>query len=510
MGFAPGLRPSDGDFVLIRVNPRLRTAQVAVAACVLAAFLGSELAQGSYLWPTAVVTMVVAAILIRLTGLQGDTIFLGFVLVGYLVGNRGFAQLMPAPGIPLLPAEVALLIGCCWRIVQCAFERRLPFRHNALNWAVLAWLVAGTARVMFDVQHYRMLALRDYAQVYYAVFFFLAQHMGRHPASYRYLIACLQVGTLVLVPMYVLFQIFPQFFMNQLTVAGTPLIYYKGDIVVTFLAVGALLVFHKATGRQRYGAWLLAAIMLLLVFAGGNRASLLGTVIASGLLLLAGRWRWPAFQGTLALGALLGLIGLATILNHAWSGQKLHSLFDQALSVADVTGSQRYESTESFNKGDNNRFRLVWWRNVAEKTWNSNPVFGLGFGADLARGFVQEYYPDSDEEFTTRSPHNVFLTVFARMGVIGLAVWLAFVGILSRDTWRALRRSSDPVAWSLWCGACTILCCATFGVVLEGPMGAVVFWTILGLASAAKFQEQDKATSTPATETHARAEPVAV
>jgi hypothetical protein len=52
-------------------------------------------------------------------------------------------------------------------------------------------------------------------------------------------------------------------------------------------------------------------------------------------------------------------------------------------------------------------------------------------------------------------------------------------------TWRALR---DPTltftSGASWCAAWVLLICAAFGVVLEGPMGAVVFWTILGLANA--------------------------
>jgi hypothetical protein len=53
---------------------------------------------------------------------------------------------------------------------------------------------------------------------------------------------------------------------------------------------------------------------------------------------------------------------------------------------------------------------------------------------------------------------------------------------------RTLRsvRSTDAGTAGLWCAAWVILVSACFGVVLEGPMGAVVFWTILGLASAAE------------------------
>lgn len=467
------------------MEPRLRTALAFVVASLLACYLGWQLAEGSYALPGLVAMAAVATILVRFTGLPADVILTGLLLIGYIVGNRGFAQLTPAPGLPLLPAELGLMVAGGWRAVVCAFERRLPFRRDPLNWAVLAWVVAGSARVLFDSSR-GFLALRDFAMIYYAAFFFLVQHMARDAAARRYLFGCLLAGLMGLLPCYALYQAAPDFFLTQLTVSGVPLIYYKGDLVVTFLAIGSVLTFHWAGTRHRLWAWPLAGAMLLFVLAGGNRASILGAIVAAGLLLLARRWRLPAFQGAVAGLALLVLIGLTVVFDHAGASRRLHNLADQAASVLDIAGHRAYQSEDSFNKGDNNRFRLIWWKNVVEETWLGNPLFGLGFGADLAQGFVQEYLPDSTEEFTTRSPHNIFLTVFGRMGAVGLAVWLVFCAVLFAATWRDLRRGDDPAQWSLWCGIWIILCSATFGVVLEGPMGAVVFWSVLGLAGAAR------------------------
>jgi O-antigen ligase len=161
--------------------------------------------------------------------------------------------------------------------------------------------------------------------------------------------------------------------------------------------------------------------------------------------------------------------------------------------MADVRGLQRYVSDESTFKGDNNRFRLVWWYSVARETWYGNPALGLGFGHDLAHNFIQEYSPDASEEFTTRSPHNIFLSVFGRMGLVGLGIWCAFCAVLLRRTWRALRRDENRVQWGLWCSACVMLVSATFGVVLEGPMGAVPFWVVLGLVHGTKTATDSQA-----------------
>jgi hypothetical protein len=49
--------------------------------------------------------------------------------------------------------------------------------------------------------------------------------------------------------------------------------------------------------------------------------------------------------------------------------------------------------------------------------------------------------------------------------------------------WRLLK-SGDPDGMGFACIASVVFLSACFGVVLEGPMGAVVFWTTLGMASA--------------------------
>jgi hypothetical protein len=71
-------------------------------------------------------------------------------------------------------------------------------------------------------------------------------------------------------------------------------------------------------------------------------------------------------------------------------------------------------------------------------------------------------------------------------------------------TWRSLRRDDAALDWGLWCGLWIILVSATFGVVLEGPMGAVPFWIMLGLVAA-----QSRAEPAPApSETTRSQEPV--
>ena len=481
----------------VAVDPRLRQTLVVLAATALAAWTGFGVADGEYLWPGLIAVLAVAAILSRVLHLSFDIILLGLVLFGYLVGNRGFAQVMPVPGLPLLPAEIALGCAAAWRFVVCAFTRRLPLERNALHGLLLAWLVLGAARFMLDFPKHGMLAARDFALVYYAAFFFLTAHVARHPRARAWLLSCLTAGLLLLPLSLSLSLALPGLFSETLTLRGAPLIFFKGDLAFTFIAVTAVTLFLAARGRWRPVACIVSMLLVLAVLNSNNRSSLTGLIVVAGLLLAAGRQQFPAWLAAMAATAGLALFALATLGDNAWAEGKLAAVRDRIVSLADFQGNKRYASEESGFKGDNNRFRKVWWTTVALETWHESPLIGLGFGHDLAAGFLQEYYPDNAaEEFTARSPHNVFLTVFGRMGAVGLAVWLAFCAVLLIRTWRALRRDGAELDWALWCGLWVILVSSTFGVVMEGPMGAVPFWIMLGLVTA---QAQDTAPSPSST-----------
>jgi len=466
------------------MNPRVRFWLGITVGCILAVWMGWDVAEASYRLPALLSLVAICAVLARTTNVKLDAIVLGLLLIGYLVGNRGFAGFMPFPDLPLFPAEIALSVTGGWLIVKCAFAHRLPWQHDALNWAVLGWILVGTVRVVFDLRQFGLLAVRDFAMIYYAGFFFVAQAFSTEERPRRFLCRCLMTSGILLPLIYAAYQSSPAFFFRALTLHGVPLVYYKDDLLETFLAVCAVTIFHLARGRHRWWAWPLAVLVFLHVIASDSRASMVGALAALVWLALTRRPLFPAIQAGAAAIAFAGILLLASVGDNQWAREKLEGLNDRVTSLFDASGNRAYQSSESFDKGDNNRFRRVWWRTVAEETLSQGPICGLGFGYDLAKGFMQTYDPTMSDDFAARSPHNIAMSAFGRMGGIGLATFLAFVGVLVLKTWRPLRdRSTDPVAVGLWCAVWVILTSACFGVVLEGPMGAVVFWSVLGLAS---------------------------
>ncbi|HNC23824.1 MAG TPA: O-antigen ligase family protein [Opitutaceae bacterium] len=462
------------------LTPAWRIRLFTTVAAVVAVWMGVAIAQGESL-PALVAAVLLGFAVTPWLRLPLGSVLLGAMVFGYIVGNRGFAQITLAPTLPILPAEGVLALAGLLFGFQCAWRRELPFRRDVLNVALLLWICLGALRIVIDVRSYGLVALRDFATVYYAGFFYLAQESARNPASRRFLVNTLMIACVVLLPVSLLFNRYPELFMETLAIRGIPVIYFKGDLVGTFLAIGSVMLFMR---YEAGGRWWNAALSIGLagaVLATTNRASMLGLMIAATWLLVGRRWHYAVtLAGCGGLASALILLG-AVALNQPIEKTPVYGVYERAMSLVDFSGQRTYLSADSASKGDNNQFRRVWWGAVIDETIEGNPWVGLGFGSDLAERFVREYYADSPEEFSTRSPHNILLTVFARMGLVGLLGFLVVLGVAAVRTWRSLRGA--PLDAGLWCSTWIMLASACLGVVLEGPMGAVVFWIILGVAS---------------------------
>jgi len=467
------------------------TQRVTIAtALVTAVVAGWNVAQGELLFATVLGGALAMWLASWLTGVTLDALLAGAMLVGYLVGNRGFAQLH-VPGVPLLPAELVLGIGMPLMLWRAAHAKTLPLRRDPLNVLILLWIALGTARMPMDFQRHGLMALRDFALVYYSSFFFLAQEWSARPTTGRYVSRCIVSGMALTAPAFIAFLVQPDWLVSHLAIAGTPLIFVKNDVAGGFMAGAALWFVNRFTVRRRWG-WLVLAMMALVgLSVANNRGSVVALLIGIAVLVPLRAWRMlRVLLALLALG-LAGLAVQAAVSPRPFTASLLYRLYESAASVADVSGSRLYQAAGLDDKPDNNQFRLVWWGAVVDETWEEGRWFGLGFGHDLAGNFLRIYYADDNDEFNVRSPHNFLLSVFGRMGLTGFVLLFAILVMVGRRTWRARHTVDDfnsPLP--LWLGAWTILGSACFGVVLEGPMGAVVFWTILGMANATHAEPQ--------------------
>jgi len=487
------------------MDSRTRFWLLALLGCALAVLVGVQLADGNMV--PAIVVLIVPVIIVveRWIPLGTGGLVLGALLIGNVVGNRGFAQIAPVPPLPLFPAELGLVIGAVWLIFRSAQAGRLPFRPDPLSLAVLAWIVLSSFRLPLDLRAHGLMAVRDHALVYYAGFFFLAREASATPSIRRGLHSAWILGIAVLALMYPFYERFEYFFLTAFTVGGIPLIAMKNDLAGTFAAAGAMYAAVRWAGSGRFAWGLLLVVSLGLALYIISRAAFVGMLVAVVFFMPGARLRVAqALSILVLLGTLVAAIQVAGG-ERTWRDTRLYDVYEHAVSLTDVSGSRTYEGLESQDTGDNTRFRLVWWRILVDRTLDQYPLIGAGFGADISSEFARDYLGAGAGDFTARSPHNVLLTVFARTGFAGLLPFLALAALLFRHVWH--RRNPTTSAGdrteavrdaALGCAALVIFISACFGVVLEGPMGAVVFWIILGVATSRATAE--KAGSTPLAE----------
>ena len=473
------------------LTPGQRTALLTSAAVVFGLFMSVAIAGENYTLSWILVAVTAAMALSWLQPTPFSTLVLGAGLLGYVLGNRGFAQLMLLRGLPILPGEWILLLCGSTLLLRSVTTKSLPWRNEPLNLAILAWMLFSSWRLYFDLKTFGFAALRDYATVYYAAFFFIGQNLATSRRSRKFLERCLFIGIMALPGLFVIYREFPGFFMDILTFRGIPLIFYKEDLVGTFIAAGAVLCFLQFESTRRI-LWLVAGLAFTgVMLTTHNRASMAGLGVATLLLCFGGRWKMASWQFFTALTASLVILLAANYGLKSVSNSPLTSTYEKVASFADPVGKRSYVSDEAADKGSNNLFRYVWWSTCIEETNHANPVFGLGWGYDLAGPFVRSYYPTGSDDFSARSPHNLLITIYSRSGLIGLLPFLFVFSLVFLRTWRAAR-DTESKSLGLWCICSVILTSACFGVVLEGPMGALPFWIALGLANAKPEEAEDQ------------------
>ena len=466
---------------------------VGAAGLVLAVYFGSLLGNGEWVTPVILASIAVLAAIytIFFKALRLEALILGFLLFGYIVGNRGFAQISVTRQAPIYLGEAGML--ACLAIVgaRVALKRERLAARSALSGAIVVFLLIGAARLATDLSldvnnAPAMTVIRDSATIYYALFFFVGYSVGSDAVGRRLVERCVLAGCVALLPVLII-QLFvsPELF-TQITFRGYPVIYHKGDLTSAYLAFASFFFFlQPARGLARIFFRLLAVVFFLGILLVTSRAAIFGYSVGALLVILARRSQLVIWQLTAAVVALI-IVGVAQFGQLDKQNTTLQRVADKIESMTDLSGGRSYRGEVGDYSSANNQFRMVWWQSVFDETMRKGPIFGLGFGYDLAAGFIKNYYSNLYVNFEARSPHSIWLTILGRMGLIGLLSFSVVVFLILREafiTARKVARGALPASClAFLIGAIIILGSASFGVVLEGPMGGILFWSFLGLA----------------------------
>src|SRR5271169_6662180 len=114
------------------MSPRIRLVLFGIAGVAIGIVIGVDIANESYGWAVLAGLICCWLLISRMSEAKIDSWLLAVTLIGYIVGNRGFAQLQPAEQIPLLPAEAVLLVAVPTLIYRMFLRQTSGVRRDSL------------------------------------------------------------------------------------------------------------------------------------------------------------------------------------------------------------------------------------------------------------------------------------------------------------------------------------------------------------------------------------------
>lgn len=430
---------------------------------------------------------------------------LGPLIAGYLLFDKAFAYIH-VPGSPLYISEMVLGVGVVG-VLGATRYLRIPLRDEPILAVLAAFGLWGAIRTVPGFAEYGIDALRDSALWYYTMFAFLAVAATTRsmelPDSLRaqlvrltpWLLAWLPIA-LILVPVSESAPSMP--FSTVSILSHKP----GNGAVAAILVLGVMWLFPQTRSARNRAAWSIVALLVIALVATQNRGGLLGALAgaAVGLAFLRDRMRVATKAvAVIALGLTFATVLQIKVPFPGLQGREFSAsqLVTNVASVGDADSPGNLDGTVQGR-------RELWSRVIDKQIAAGRLIDGSGFGPNLATEVG--VYDDGTDRL--RSPHNSHLDVLARMGVVGLALWVwLWVGwycrLISgcRRLARRAQYASRQTAVLCMMVASTVLVSTFFDPQLEGPQIAVLLWTTFGIGVSVTSRKACRAASGPTVST---------
>jgi hypothetical protein len=416
---------------------------------------------------------------------------LGPLLGGYLLLDKAFAYIH-LPGTPAYVGELVLAVGGLG-VLSATGYLRIPVRDEPVLALLAAFFLWGFLRFLPGFRTYGIWALRDFALCYYCLFaFFTVAALARAPDLLDRWLA--QLARFV--PWLLVWLPFCLVAQSKLHAPHVPfsggvsvLTYKPGDAATAaLLALGSIWLFPETRRTWTRALWSIVALVVLVLSATQNRGGLLGATAGAlvGLAFLTSRDRLRLIVRAVAVTALgLGLAVQLSLKIPATAPQgRAFSASQLIANVLSIEGAASGNATGTAGARD-----LLWSLIYRQQVADGKLVDGFGFGLNLP-------YLVNDTQVTSginplRGPHNSHDDVLARMGLIGLslwiALWLGWYWRLVTGCRRLARRGMHTrrqVGVLCMMVATAILVSSFFDPQLEGAQAAALLWTAFGVGVA--------------------------
>ena len=227
-------------------------------------------------------------------------------------------------------------------------------------------------------------------------------------------------------------------------------------------------VFLEKTGRNLHKG--IAAVCLAGLVIALDRSAIVGAGLAilPTYLLLDSRRRAQLWV-TCAVLATLMLIAVA-LPDRIPGGHALSAPF---IALSSAAGGA--SSDADF------MFRLRRWTYVIN-LWAQHPVFGVGFGTRILP-YAAFWGTDEPGQFNFGLPHNSYLTILARTGLVGFLLFAFCLSWTALRLMRKLRQKTTADELAVMNILIAMAVFASLNLFFERPLLCAPFWIMLGIAA---------------------------
>jgi O-antigen ligase len=403
----------------------------------------------------AVVSLPLGYLHARKSGaLRGEAILLWFVLntVAY---SKDFAYIR-VPGFPLFVTDIVLALFL-WRILQ-----RTSIRLLVLDrwWGrlILAYLVVGAVSVARGVAGHQegTLVARDAAIAVYALFAFVGFHVVQTWDGVRRVFVALALGSIFATLNGL------AWFLAQ---PGQRRYIPYGVFLLTS-SVGTVILTINRMLRPLLG-WSLAALFLVGILLINARTVFLELALGLFLVMIAS----PSGKLRVSMRSLRVFAGMTVLLvGVVWAA----TLTRTGSDFVERSETELVSGTLNYSDDPNATFRLMAWFEAFQR-FSETPILGEAYGIPFKF--------DLDE--SDARPHNTYLTVLYKMGVLGLMPFVLLLVVFQRTGWTHLcslgYAPERVILYVLIIGQLLICLFGTLNLLLESPFLASIFWLSMGI-----------------------------
>jgi hypothetical protein len=346
------------------------------------------------------------------------------IVCGYTLLNWPFQQFKIPPsgsGIPI--GDVVLILSLATINIGTTFSRIstvLPL------WPIIGWWFIGFSRMAFDTKTFGMWAMRDAVQVLESLYLLVGFAVVASPRGmdrfWRWTFGLIAIGTVygMLYPIKpdieALSPVIPS------TTSGYPIPIIGSMVNSPYLIILGAFYLLLFRGNKVFGNLLAILLIGYMVAIYQQRTLYLILIATFGFMVLYRRQN----IGNVAIFTYVAALMLAAIplLNLQFQGRLGASfdasfLFDHFMAIFGISSDAHSQIGGAAEGVD---MRIGWWLKIYNDMM-ADPaklLFGLGYGIPLtdfgiATGAI------------VREPHNSYISITARVGVVGILIWVSMM-----------------------------------------------------------------------------------